>query len=179
MGPVLHRTPRGSLRFVLGHPAALSERRVPADFSEWFPEGDPLVRDVLFDVAALLGVDADEGVSLPTAALRGLVEAAVAEGLLRVERLTDGWPTFRVSEPVEEKQHDEKKEKKTFVAIQLVDDADPSRPVPFKRYRIELPDGSTREGLLDQYGRALVDGIDEGECKVSFPDFDAKAWKKG
>jgi hypothetical protein len=32
--------------------------------------------------------------------------------------------------------------------------------------------------MLDSEGRARVDGIDPGTCKVSFPDRDAKDWKK-
>lgn len=70
-----------------------------------------------------------------------------------------------------------KEDKKTYVAIQLQTDEPEPKPVPFKRYRIVLPDESVREGKLDQFGRALVTGIDPGTCKVSFPDFDAADWK--
>lgn len=66
---------------------------------------------------------------------------------------------------------------KTFIAVQLVSDEPEPKPVPFKRYRIVLPDESVREGRLDQFGRALITGIDAGNCKVSFPDFDAADWK--
>lgn len=66
---------------------------------------------------------------------------------------------------------------KTFVAVQLLSDEPEPKPVPFKRYRIVLPDESVREGMLDQAGRALITGIDPGTCKVSFPDFDAADWK--
>jgi hypothetical protein len=70
-----------------------------------------------------------------------------------------------------------KEDKKTFVAVQLLSDEPEPKPVPFKRYRIVLPDESVREGRLDQFGRALITGIDPGTCKVSFPDFDAADWK--
>lgn len=68
-------------------------------------------------------------------------------------------------------------EKKTFVAVQLMTDEPEPKPVPFKRYRIVLPDETVREGQLDQFGRAVISEIDPGTCKVSFPDFDAADWK--
>lgn len=67
------------------------------------------------------------------------------------------------------------KEVKTWVAIRLVDEND--QPVPYKRYLIELPDGSTREGILDDKGIARINDIDPGTCRVSFPQLDARAWK--
>jgi hypothetical protein len=70
-----------------------------------------------------------------------------------------------------------KQDKKTFVAIQLLTDEAEPKPVPFKRYRIELPDASVREGQLDQNGAAQINDIDPGTCKVSFPDFDGADWK--
>ena len=60
-------------------------------------------------------------------------------------------------------------EKKTWVAIELVDDD--GKPVPWAKYRIELPDYSVREGILDVGGKARLDGIVDGECKISFPSF--------
>lgn len=68
-------------------------------------------------------------------------------------------------------------ETKTWVAIRLLDDEVPPNPVPFKRYRVELTDGSTREGKLDARGEAYFDGIDPGTCKVTFPDFDVADWR--
>ncbi|MEZ4301001.1 MAG: hypothetical protein R3B70_39060 [Polyangiaceae bacterium] len=66
---------------------------------------------------------------------------------------------------------------KTFVAIMLQTDEPTPKPVPFKRYKIELPDHTAREGMLDERGCARVDGIDPGTCKVSFPDFDGDDWQ--
>lgn len=57
---------------------------------------------------------------------------------------------------------------KTWIEIELIDRQ--GRPVPKEHYRIELPDGSFEEGLLDSSGRARIDGIDPGVCKVIFPD---------
>lgn len=68
-------------------------------------------------------------------------------------------------------------EKKTWVAIRLLDDDVPPKAVPFKRYRVELTDGSIREGMLDANGEAYFGGIDPGTCQVSFPDYDGADWK--
>jgi Rhs element Vgr protein len=71
----------------------------------------------------------------------------------------------------------EKQEKKlSWIEIELVDEA--GDPVPSEKYLIELPDGTSRSGMLDSKGYARIDGIDPGTCKVSFPDRDAKDWKK-
>jgi hypothetical protein len=64
----------------------------------------------------------------------------------------------------------------SWVVIQLVDDD--GLPVPGAKYRVELPDGRVVEGTLDRNGRARVEGIADGECQVSFPDFDGADWRK-
>jgi type VI secretion system secreted protein VgrG len=70
----------------------------------------------------------------------------------------------------------ENKDKKSWIAIELMDTA--GKPVPGEAYRVTLPDGSTvAEGTLDEKGRARVDNIDPGTCKVTFPRLDKKAWK--
>ena len=44
--------------------------------------------------------------------------------------------------------------------------------------KITLPDGSTvASGTTDEKGRARVDGIDPGTCKVTFPELDRDAWE--
>ena len=60
--------------------------------------------------------------------------------------------------------------------IELLDQA--GKPVPGEQYQIELPDSSTAEGYLDAKGQARVDGIDPGNCKISFPNIDKKSWRK-
>ena len=71
---------------------------------------------------------------------------------------------------------DESKRKKHWIEIELIDDH--GKPVPGERYKITLPDGTTlAEGTLDEKGRARVDGIDPGTCKVTFPNLDAPSWK--
>lgn len=62
----------------------------------------------------------------------------------------------------------------TWIEIELVNPQ--GKPVAGERFRIEVPDGTFQEGKLDTQGRARIDGIDPGECQVTFPDIDAKEW---
>ena len=72
---------------------------------------------------------------------------------------------------------EEIKEKKlVWIEIEMVDEAD--APVSGERYKIELADGTVSEGTLGSDGKARLDGIEPGSCKVSFPDLDAEAWEK-
>jgi len=64
-----------------------------------------------------------------------------------------------------------------WIEIELKDEA--GKPVPGQKYMVTLPDGSTvATGTTDDKGRARVEGIDPGTCKVTFPDLDKDAWKK-
>jgi type VI secretion system secreted protein VgrG len=70
----------------------------------------------------------------------------------------------------------EDEKKKSWIEIELVDDK--GKPVPGEKYRVTLPDGSTlAEGTLDEKGLARVDGIDPGNCQVTFPNLDKNTWK--
>ncbi|MFH1573578.1 MAG: hypothetical protein ABIG68_06310 [Acidobacteriota bacterium] len=42
-------------------------------------------------------------------------------------------------------------------------------PLANERFKIVLPDGTLFEGALDQNGKARKDGIEAGNCTVSFP----------
>ena len=64
----------------------------------------------------------------------------------------------------------------TWIEIQLLDEDD--EPVPGAAYRIELPDGSSRQGRVDVKGLARIEGIDPAECIVTFPDLDRDAWTR-
>ncbi len=64
---------------------------------------------------------------------------------------------------------------RSWIEIELVDDA--GKPVPGEKYRIELPDGTVREGTLDSQGQARVDGIDPGNCQITFPELDEATWE--
>jgi len=65
---------------------------------------------------------------------------------------------------------------KSWVEIELLDQE--GQPVGSEPYRIELPDGSVSEGSTDDLGRARVDGIDPGNCKITFPSLDQSSWRK-
>jgi hypothetical protein len=64
---------------------------------------------------------------------------------------------------------------KTWIAIQLLDED--QNPVPGARYRITLPDQSIQTGTLDDQGTARVDGINPGQCEITFPEIDGSEWK--
>jgi hypothetical protein len=66
--------------------------------------------------------------------------------------------------------------KTSWVEIELIDDE--GLPLAFEPYVIELPDGSEIQGTLDGRGQARIEGIDPGTCQVTFPDRDAKDWKR-
>jgi type VI secretion system secreted protein VgrG len=80
------------------------------------------------------------------------------------------------SAPTHNAKDKENKSKKSWIEIELVDDA--GGAIPGELYRVTLPDGSTvAEGTLDEKGRARVDNIDPGTCKVTFPRLHKDAWK--
>lgn len=71
----------------------------------------------------------------------------------------------------------ENKDKKSWVKIKIVDEQ--GEAVKGERYRITLPDGSTvSEGTTDKNGMAAVTNVDPGNCKITFPNIDGRAWKK-
>lgn len=63
----------------------------------------------------------------------------------------------------------------TWVELELVDER--GHPIPGARYVVKLPDGATVEGRLDANGRARVDGLEPGECLVSFPEYAPDDWR--
>jgi uncharacterized Zn-binding protein involved in type VI secretion len=65
-------------------------------------------------------------------------------------------------------------DKTHWISIELTDQD--GKPVPDEMYHIELPDGSAVDGTLDSKGKARVDGIDPGNCKVTFPNLDRDMW---
>jgi hypothetical protein len=63
-----------------------------------------------------------------------------------------------------------------WVEIELRDDD--GNPVPNEEYLVTLPDGDEVRGYLDDNGWARFAPLDSaGQCKVSFPNIDSKAWK--
>ncbi|ATB44923.1 carboxypeptidase-like regulatory domain-containing protein [Corallococcus macrosporus] len=91
---------------------------------------------------------------------------------LAVERptlLPTPWP-----EPPLATEEEAPVEEQTWLAIELKDEE--GKPVPHARYVVTLPDGSTREGTLNAKGYAREDGVNPGQCQVTFPDLDAQSW---
>jgi hypothetical protein len=56
----------------------------------------------------------------------------------------------------------------TWVEIRLLQDD--GTPAAGARYKITLPDGTVKEGTLDEDGLAGFDALDPGSCEVEFPD---------
>lgn len=61
--------------------------------------------------------------------------------------------------------------------IEIVLLGEDEEPLPGFKWTIELPDGELREGVLDERGRARLDDIPGGTCRVSFPELDQDAWE--
>lgn len=59
-----------------------------------------------------------------------------------------------------------------FIGIELVD-AD-QKPVPRVPFVVTLPDGTPVKGNLDQNGKVRIEGIDRGQCTISFPTIDRR-----
>lgn len=79
------------------------------------------------------------------------------------------WPELPVPKPDEAPVKEP-----TWLAVELRDEE--GKPVPYARYVVTLPDGSTREGTLNKNGHARVDGVNPGQCQVAFPDLDSHCW---
>jgi len=72
-------------------------------------------------------------------------------------------------------QQEAKNTKTSWIEFELVDGD--GVPVAFEPYSVQLPDGSTVEGTLDAQGRARVEGIDPGNCKICYPNQDKDDWE--
>jgi type VI secretion system secreted protein VgrG len=77
--------------------------------------------------------------------------------------------------PTHNPQAPQNQQKTHWIEIELVDED--GKPVPGETYAITLPDGSVASGSLDEKGKARVEGIDPGTCKVTFPNLDKEAWE--
>jgi type VI secretion system secreted protein VgrG len=72
---------------------------------------------------------------------------------------------------------EEKAKTKSWIGIKLVNEE--KKPVAGEKYKVTLSDGETvAEGTLDEKGCARVEGIEPGNCQITFPEYDKKAWKK-
>ena len=50
--------------------------------------------------------------------------------------------------------------------------------MPNESYEVVTSDGKTITGVLDGSGKARIQGVKPGTCKVSYPNLSADAWKK-
>ncbi|MBV9496719.1 MAG: hypothetical protein JOZ54_20915 [Acidobacteria bacterium] len=62
----------------------------------------------------------------------------------------------------------------SWIEVQLV--GEDGAPIPNETYAITLPGGNVVNGSLDRDGKARVEPIPPGTCKVSFPKLDQDAW---
>lgn len=65
----------------------------------------------------------------------------------------------------------------TWVDIELVDEA--GAPVAGAPYEVVLADGEVCEGVLDARGRARVESLVDGPCRVRFPELERGACDLG
>jgi hypothetical protein len=148
----------------------------------WFPDGwgQGLDTATLAEIASALG---EEPIFRHDAEarrrLKDVVVRALRSGRLLAARVRLPAPSGLGPEEQEERRPERaRREETAWLEIVLTTDDDPPRPVAFKRYSVELPNGSVREGQLDARGMARLSGIDPGTCQVSFPDFDGKRWRR-
>lgn len=167
-----------------GAPAPAASMRLSPEaaslrVADWFPAG-MLSRITLVDMVRHVQPHLVRDASVSTEWLLGWVAQALRDGQLeahvlhRTIQLSAGAGQTEPVPPPRDEPTPESKEDKTWIAIQLVDDQ--GKPIAYKRYRIELPNGSTNDGMLDENGMARVDGIDPGTCEVSFPDLHTVDW---
>jgi hypothetical protein len=62
----------------------------------------------------------------------------------------------------------------SWIAFEVVDAE--GYPAKGEKYKVELPDGSIREGWLGSNGSAHLANIPKGTCKISFPNLDSEVW---
>lgn len=65
---------------------------------------------------------------------------------------------------------------KHWIEIELIGEDD--QPISGEKYLVKLPDGTTKEGILNDQGWARVEGFFTGQCNVTFPELDQDSWKQ-
>lgn len=79
-------------------------------------------------------------------------------------------PAAKRLEPLDARSERER----TWIEVQLLGEDD--KPIAGERYRIQVTDGSLREGRLDAQGLVHIGDLDPGTCTVWFPDLDELAF---
>ena len=64
----------------------------------------------------------------------------------------------------------------SWIEIEMVDEE--GQPWPNEEYELTLPDGSVKRGKLDSQGLAHVALKEPGNCQISFPNLDRRAWDR-
>jgi len=98
-------------------------------------------------------------------------------GLLLLQKIPKTSPSKASSEPAMTPSQLAKVREKDlhWIEIELFDED--NVPVSGEEYLIVTPDGQEHTGTTDEDGWARLDGIDEGQCKISFPQLDGNTWK--
>ena len=63
----------------------------------------------------------------------------------------------------------------SFLEISMVDQD--NKPYGGLRYRVTASDRTVKKGFLDDAGRARIENLPAGGCRVSFPDLAADDWQ--
>jgi len=144
--------------------AALPQREASFRVRGWFAGAvDARVLAQLYALAFAHTITEPRGADAPGVLLRRVEEAVELGRLLVIAR-----PRRQVVVPL---QNDDVvlgpvDEPTSWIEIELIDDA--GAPLPEEPYTIVTGDGRIRSGVLDWRGRAREEGIDAGDCKVTF-----------
>lgn len=152
-----------------------------------FPQPTNVPREVELELEALVGSpdgsralgDLLDTWSASPGALMEQALRALGSGRLHYEAWTPSPGLIeprRESRRLEELVSDEPDETPLHAVILVLVDLQ-DRPVPGARYHLVDPEGRNHHGVLDRLGRVEIEGIRKaGACKVSFPEFDSRAW---
>jgi hypothetical protein len=93
-------------------------------------------------------------------------------GFVRLDRIPCGtclvrFPRHKEPRIARETAHDPHEH---WLEIKLLDEE--NHPVRGEKFLVTLPDGSERNGALDTNGKARLEKVPAGACKVRFPDID-------
>jgi len=62
-----------------------------------------------------------------------------------------------------------------FIEIELV--GEDRKGVAGVEYLLTLPDGTESSGYTNSLGLIRIDGVDAGNCQITFPKLDKEAWE--
>ena len=89
---------------------------------------------------------------------------------------TSSFDDKKVGSTEECPKHEAKSESTSthWIELELVGEDD--APIVGEPYRVTLGDASVIEGRTGKTGIVRIEGIDPGQCQVSFPALDQAAW---